>query len=92
MFLGENRFRSPLAWGMVGKNLFAMAGEGVVFFCLTLLLPYRFCIKARSSSSHLKPITDEDEDVARERQRILGGGGHSDILEINQLTKVQGPA
>ncbi|KAM3838356.1 LOW QUALITY PROTEIN: phospholipid-transporting ATPase ABCA1-like [Diretmus argenteus] len=85
---GENRFRSPLAWDMVGKNLFAMAVEGVVFFCITVLIQYRFCIKARSSSSHLKPIGEEDEDVARERQRILGGGGQSDILELKQLTKV----
>uniref|UniRef100_A0AAQ6AI84 P-type phospholipid transporter n=1 Tax=Amphiprion ocellaris TaxID=80972 RepID=A0AAQ6AI84_AMPOC len=85
---GENRFRSPLAWDMVGKNLFAMAIEGVVFFCITVLIQYRFCIKARSSTSHLKPIGEEDEDVARERQRILSGGGQSDILELRQLTKI----
>lgn len=44
---GENRFRSPLAWDMVGKNLFAMAIEGVIFFVITVLIQYRFCIKAR---------------------------------------------
>lgn len=44
---GENRFRSPLAWDMVGKNLFAMAIEGVIFFFITVLIQYRFCIKAR---------------------------------------------
>uniref|UniRef100_A0AAY4AA33 P-type phospholipid transporter n=1 Tax=Denticeps clupeoides TaxID=299321 RepID=A0AAY4AA33_9TELE len=80
---GENRFRSPLAWDMVGKNLFAMAVEGVVFFCITVLIQYRFCIKAG-----LVPIGEEDEDVARERQRILCGGGQSDILELRHLTKV----
>ncbi|TTR84633.1 ATP-binding cassette sub-family A member 1 [Bagarius yarrelli] len=85
---GENRFHSPLAWDMVGKNLFAMAVEGVVFFCITVLIQYRFCIKARGDSAHLKPIIEEDEDVSRERQRILGGGGQSDILELRQLTKV----
>ncbi|KAK3507673.1 hypothetical protein QTP70_032792 [Hemibagrus guttatus] len=85
---GENRFRSPLAWDMVGKNLFAMAVEGVVFFCITVLIQYRFCIKTRDANAHLKPIGEEDEDVARERQRILGGGGQSDILELRQLTKV----
>uniref|UniRef100_A0A8B9LW20 P-type phospholipid transporter n=1 Tax=Astyanax mexicanus TaxID=7994 RepID=A0A8B9LW20_ASTMX len=77
-----NRFRSPLAWDMVGKNLFAMAVEGVVFFFITVLIQYR------GFSANLKPIGEEDEDVARERQRILGGGGHSDILELRQLTKV----
>ncbi|XP_075906360.1 phospholipid-transporting ATPase ABCA1-like [Nelusetta ayraudi] len=86
--LGENRFRSPLAWDMVGKNLFAMAIEGLIFFVITVLIQYRFCFKARSSSSHLKPIGEEDEDVARERQRILAGGGQADILELRQLTKI----
>uniref|UniRef100_A0A668A1I1 P-type phospholipid transporter n=1 Tax=Myripristis murdjan TaxID=586833 RepID=A0A668A1I1_9TELE len=86
---GENRFRSPLAWDMVGKNLFAMAIEGVIFFCITVLIQYRFCIKARwVASTFLLPIGEEDEDVARERQRILSGGGQSDILELRQLTKV----
>uniref|UniRef100_A0A672JKK1 P-type phospholipid transporter n=1 Tax=Salarias fasciatus TaxID=181472 RepID=A0A672JKK1_SALFA len=85
---GENRFRSPLAWDMVGKNLFAMAIEGVIFFCITVLIQYHFCFKVRSSTSHLKPIGEEDEDVARERQRILSGGGQSDILELRQLTKI----
>lgn len=44
---GENRFRSPLAWDMVGKNLFAMAIEGVIFFFITVLIQYHFCFKAR---------------------------------------------
>ncbi|XP_059408851.1 phospholipid-transporting ATPase ABCA1a isoform X1 [Carassius carassius] len=85
---GENRFRSPLAWDMVGKNLFAMALEGAIFFCITILIQYRFCIKARPFSTKLTAIGEEDEDVARERQRILSGGGHTDILELKQLTKV----
>lgn len=35
-------------------------------------------------------MNDEDEDVRRERQRILEGGGQNDILEIKELTKVGG--
>ncbi|XP_070769048.1 phospholipid-transporting ATPase ABCA1b [Enoplosus armatus] len=87
---GENRFRSPLEWDMVGKNLFAMAVEGVVFFIITVLIQYRFCIKPRSVSklTKLGPLGEEDEDVARERQRIVHGLGHGDILELRQLTKV----
>ncbi|XP_049441657.1 phospholipid-transporting ATPase ABCA1b [Epinephelus fuscoguttatus] len=87
---GENRFRSPLEWDMVGKNLFAMAVEGVVFFIITVLIQYRFCIKPRSTSALTKlgPLGEEDEDVARERQRIVHGLGHGDILELRQLTKV----
>uniref|UniRef100_A0A8C3B649 P-type phospholipid transporter n=1 Tax=Cyclopterus lumpus TaxID=8103 RepID=A0A8C3B649_CYCLU len=84
---GENRFRSPLAWDMVGKNLFAMAIEGVIFFCITVLIQYHFFFKIWLLNP-LWPIGEEDEDVARERQRILSGGGHSDILELRQLTKI----
>lgn len=32
---------------MVGKNLFAMAIEGVIFFFITVLIQYHFCFKAR---------------------------------------------
>ncbi|XP_053180211.1 phospholipid-transporting ATPase ABCA1b isoform X1 [Scomber japonicus] len=87
---GENRFRSPLEWDMVGKNLFAMAVEGAVFFIITVLIQYRFCIKPRpvSTLTKLGPLGEEDEDVARERQRIVHGLGHGDILELRQLTKV----
>ncbi|TDH07287.1 hypothetical protein EPR50_G00104350 [Perca flavescens] len=87
---GENRFRSPLEWDMVGKNLFAMAVEGVVFFIITILIQYRFFIKPRpvSTLTKLGPLGEEDEDVARERQRIVHGLGHGDILELRQLTKV----
>uniref|UniRef100_A0A3Q1EER0 ATP binding cassette subfamily A member 1 n=1 Tax=Acanthochromis polyacanthus TaxID=80966 RepID=A0A3Q1EER0_9TELE len=84
---GENRLRSPLEWDMVGKNLFAMAVEGVVFFIITVLIQYRFFIKP-SKLTKLGALGDEDEDVARERQRIVHGLGQGDILELRQLTKV----
>ncbi|KAJ8371667.1 hypothetical protein AAFF_G00303430 [Aldrovandia affinis] len=50
--------------------------------------PDQSLASCRPLSTKLKPIGEEDEDVARERQRILGGGGHTDILELKQLTKV----
>uniref|UniRef100_A0A672PF70 P-type phospholipid transporter n=1 Tax=Sinocyclocheilus grahami TaxID=75366 RepID=A0A672PF70_SINGR len=68
---GENRFRSPLEWDMVG----------VVFFIITVLIQYRFFFEPN-------PIGEEDEDVARERQKIMSGAGQGDILELRQLTKV----
>uniref|UniRef100_H3CLI7 ATP binding cassette subfamily A member 1 n=1 Tax=Tetraodon nigroviridis TaxID=99883 RepID=H3CLI7_TETNG len=49
---GENRLRSPLEWDMVGKNLLAMAVEGVVFFIITLLIQYRFFFKPRYTHTH----------------------------------------
>uniref|UniRef100_A0A3P8V3D5 P-type phospholipid transporter n=1 Tax=Cynoglossus semilaevis TaxID=244447 RepID=A0A3P8V3D5_CYNSE len=85
---GENRFRSPLEWDMVGKNLFAMAVEGVFFFIITVLIQYRFFFKPVSLLNKLGPLGEEDEDVARERQKIVHGLGQGDILELRQLTKV----
>lgn len=86
---GENRFVSPLSWDLVGRNLFAMAVEGLVFFLVTVLIQYRFFIRPRPVNTKLPPLNDEDEDVRRERQRILDGGGQNDILEIKELTKVR---
>uniref|UniRef100_A0AAY4A5Y8 P-type phospholipid transporter n=1 Tax=Denticeps clupeoides TaxID=299321 RepID=A0AAY4A5Y8_9TELE len=51
LFLGEDRFKDPLSWDMVGKNLFAMSVEGVVMFAITLLIQYKFFCKPRQSSS-----------------------------------------
>ena len=36
-----------------------------------------------------EPIIDEDDDVAEERQRIISGGNKTDILRLNELTKVR---
>lgn len=36
-----------------------------------------------------EPIVDEDDDVAEERQRIMSGGSKTDILRLNELTKVR---
>lgn len=36
-----------------------------------------------------EPVVDEDDDVAEERQRIIRGGNKTDILILNELTKVR---
>lgn len=47
LFTGNKQTLEPLAWDFVGKNLFAMAVEGVIFFIFTLLLQYKFFIHFR---------------------------------------------
>lgn len=37
----------------------------------------------------LPPLGPEDEDVARERERVKSGKAHSDILTMIDLSKVQ---
>uniref|UniRef100_A0A672PFT3 P-type phospholipid transporter n=1 Tax=Sinocyclocheilus grahami TaxID=75366 RepID=A0A672PFT3_SINGR len=63
-----------------GENRFR-----VVFFIITVLIQYRFFFEPNAK---LSPIGEEDEDVARERQKIMSGAGQGDILELRQLTKV----
>lgn len=36
----------------------------------------------------MSPIINEDEDVAEERKRIMNGGNKTDILQLQELTKV----
>lgn len=49
---GTKRTLDPLQWDFVGKNLFAMAAEGVVFFIFTILLQYKFFIHFRCVESN----------------------------------------
>uniref|UniRef100_A0A669BGF6 P-type phospholipid transporter n=1 Tax=Oreochromis niloticus TaxID=8128 RepID=A0A669BGF6_ORENI len=83
-------YLDPLQWDFVGKNLFAMAVEGVVFFIFTILLQYKFFIRYRPwwTKPELPPLGPEDEDVARERERVKSGKAHSDILTMIDLSKV----
>lgn len=46
-FIGDKRFVSPLSWDLAGKNMFAMAIEGTIFFLFTVLLQYRFFLRLR---------------------------------------------
>lgn len=43
---------------------------------------------SRFAETAMSPIMDEDEDVAEERKRIISGGNKTNILEIQELTKV----
>lgn len=44
---------------------------------------------SRTAEPAKEPIIDEDDDVAEERQRIISGGNKTDILKLNELTKVR---
>ncbi|VCX04267.1 unnamed protein product [Gulo gulo] len=65
-----------------------MAAEGVVYFLLTLLIQHHFFLTRWIAEPAKEPITDEDDDVAEERQRIISGGNKTDILRLNELTKI----
>ncbi|KAK7128111.1 hypothetical protein R3I93_020650 [Phoxinus phoxinus] len=87
--LGTKQDLDPLSWDFVGKNLFAMAMEGIVFFIFTVLLQYKFFVNfSRWSGFVLPPLGTEDEDVARERDRVKNGRALGDILTLTDLSKV----
>ncbi|XP_042371438.1 phospholipid-transporting ATPase ABCA1 [Plectropomus leopardus] len=88
--LGTKQTLDPLQWDFVGKNLFAMAAEGVIFFIFTILLQYKFFINFRPwwTEPQMPHLGPEDEDVARERERVISGKAQSDILTMIDLSKV----
>ncbi|XP_007128068.1 retinal-specific phospholipid-transporting ATPase ABCA4 [Physeter macrocephalus] len=85
---GEEHSSNPFQWDLIGKNLVAMAVEGLVYFLLTLLIQNQFFFSLWTTEPAKEPIIDEDDDVAEERQRIITGGNKTDILRLNELTKI----
>uniref|UniRef100_A0A8B9MNY7 P-type phospholipid transporter n=1 Tax=Accipiter nisus TaxID=211598 RepID=A0A8B9MNY7_9AVES len=85
---GEEHVSNPFQWDFVGKNLVAMAVQGVAFFILNLLTQHRLFSTRWFAETAMSPIIGEDEDVAEERKRIMNGGSKTDILELQELTKI----
>ncbi|KAE8610555.1 hypothetical protein XENTR_v10012168 [Xenopus tropicalis] len=84
---GEEHVSNPFQWEFLGRNIFAMAVEGVVYFTLNLLIQHRFFFSTWFSEPPKGLVEGEDEDVAQERQRVIKGGGKNDILKLKELTK-----
>uniref|UniRef100_A0A672SCZ1 Retinal-specific ATP-binding cassette transporter-like n=1 Tax=Sinocyclocheilus grahami TaxID=75366 RepID=A0A672SCZ1_SINGR len=89
---GEDFSLDPFSWDFVGKNVTFMAIEGFVYFILNVLIQYRFFLDHWMSDFKKPPVTNEDVDVAKERERIYKGGSSSDILQIKDLSKASLPA
>ncbi|KAI4541292.1 hypothetical protein MG293_008434 [Ovis ammon polii] len=86
--LGEGHFQSPLRWEVVGKNLLAMFVQGPVFLLFTLLLQHHNRLLPQPKLRPLPALGGEDEDVARERERVVQGATQGDVLVLRDLTKV----
>ncbi|XP_068022332.1 retinal-specific phospholipid-transporting ATPase ABCA4 isoform X2 [Melanerpes formicivorus] len=85
---GEEHVSNPFQWDFAGKNLVAMAVQGVAYFILHLLTQHRLFSTRWFAGAPMPPILDEDEDIAEERKRIMSGGNKTDILELQELTKI----
>ncbi|XP_075831677.1 phospholipid-transporting ATPase ABCA7 isoform X3 [Microtus pennsylvanicus] len=86
--LGDKQFQSPLRWDIIGKNLLAMVAQGPLFLLVTLLLQHRSHLLPQPKPRLLPPLGKEDEDVARERERVTKGATKGDLLVLRDLTKV----
>uniref|UniRef100_A0A8B9P3H1 P-type phospholipid transporter n=1 Tax=Apteryx owenii TaxID=8824 RepID=A0A8B9P3H1_APTOW len=85
---GEEHVSNPFQWDFVGKNLVAMAVQGIAYFILNLLMQHHLFSTGWFAETTNSPIIGEDEDVAEERKRIMNGGNKTDILQLQELTKI----
>uniref|UniRef100_A0A8D2J234 P-type phospholipid transporter n=1 Tax=Varanus komodoensis TaxID=61221 RepID=A0A8D2J234_VARKO len=84
----EEHVSNPFHWDFAGKNMVALAVQGVAYFVLNLLIQHNFfSTRWYVGKLSMLPVMDEDEDVAEERQRIISGGSKTDILKLQELTK-----
>jgi ATP-binding cassette subfamily A (ABC1) protein 1 len=83
--LGFSKSYSPFDFDSGGKNLCALAVQGVLFFFFNLLIQYQFFIRFKPTNEIKKlelPQTEYiDDDVANEKERVLK------LDEMNRLNK-----
>merc|ERR1719461_696185 len=89
---GLKSVRSRFDWDFLGKYMFCLFVQGILFFGLTLLIQSKFwrlsCGKASvDAEKELMNDDEEDEDVQRERLRVLKSEIGTDVLQVKNLFK-----
>ncbi|PWA31216.1 hypothetical protein CCH79_00002910, partial [Gambusia affinis] len=90
---GIDAYKSPFSTESLGWMFISSLIQGLFFFTLRLLLNRSLIRKVRHLILGRKTLPqsdleEEDEDVATENLRVASGAASSDILQINQLTKI----
>ncbi|XP_034416854.1 ATP-binding cassette sub-family A member 12 isoform X2 [Cyclopterus lumpus] len=90
---GIDAYQNPFSTDALGWMFISSFIQGLVFFTLRLLLNRFLIRKVRNliwgrKTMPLVTCEGEDEDVAAERLRVSSGAASTDILQVNQLTKV----
>uniref|UniRef100_A0A3B4BHQ8 ABC transporter domain-containing protein n=1 Tax=Periophthalmus magnuspinnatus TaxID=409849 RepID=A0A3B4BHQ8_9GOBI len=83
---GIDAYKDPFSTEALGWMMISSFIQGVVFFTLRLLLNKGLILRRKPVP--LVPCVEEDEDVAAEHLRVSSGAASSDVLQVNQLTKV----
>ncbi|CAF1011818.1 unnamed protein product [Rotaria sordida] len=85
---------SPFKFDVVGRNLLCLCIEGVFFCIFAILVQYRFFIPDHGCVSTPNDLisSNEDDDVAAERQRIYSDRNNTsgDVLRMIDLVKIYG--
>uniref|UniRef100_UPI003AAEC31A uncharacterized protein abca12 n=1 Tax=Centroberyx gerrardi TaxID=166262 RepID=UPI003AAEC31A len=90
---GIDAYKNPFSTDTLGWMFISSFLQGLFFFSLRLLLNKWLLRKVRHLIMGRKTVPrvageDEDEDVVAEHQRVSSGAASSDVLQVNQLTKV----
>ncbi|XP_065190640.1 phospholipid-transporting ATPase ABCA1-like isoform X1 [Sycon ciliatum] len=100
--VGNTLIPYKLPWGFdldqIGRNLLAMALCGVFFFLITLMLETKFLsaiygriVGVKEAAGTVEAVDDDvDDDVARERRRVMSGRAADDTIVLSDFTKVYG--
>ncbi|XP_069010699.1 uncharacterized protein abca12 [Embiotoca jacksoni] len=90
---GIDTYQNPFSTDALGWMMISSFIQGLFFFTLRLLLNKSLIRKVRHMILGRKTVPqvsceDRDEDVVAEHVRVSSGAANSDILQVNQLTKV----
>ncbi|XP_034429942.1 ATP-binding cassette sub-family A member 12 isoform X2 [Hippoglossus hippoglossus] len=90
---GIDAYQNPFSTDALGWMFISSFIQGVVFFTLRLLLNKFLLRKVWHLICGRKTVPqvaceDEDEDVAAENLRVSSGAANTDILQVDQLTKI----
>ncbi|XP_032384919.1 ATP-binding cassette sub-family A member 12 isoform X2 [Etheostoma spectabile] len=90
---GIDAYQNPFSTNALGWMFISSFIQGMVFFTLRLLLNRFLIRKVRNLICGRKTVPlvaceEQDVDVATEQQRVASGEASTDILQVNQLTKV----
>ncbi|XP_064800500.1 uncharacterized protein abca12 isoform X2 [Oncorhynchus masou masou] len=90
---GVDAYKNPFNMDMLGWMFVSLFLQGFIGFTLRLLLNKWLIRKVRNLIFPKKAVPqtgsqDEDEDVVAECQRVTSGAAVTDLLQVNQLTKV----
>ena len=94
-FQGLKSVRNRFDWDFLGKYMFCLFIQGVLFFGLTLVIQSKFwratCNRSKvdTEKNQIGDSEDEDDDVKKERSRVLNSEIGSDVLQVKNLFKRQ---